>query len=210
MTQSEIWGLRRRWFAWGINQVMKVYEPRIAERKLQLFGGLNGRILEIGPGTGVNFKYLNPNVDWIGLEYNQYMFPYLAREADRYGIKHKLVQGSAQEMPLPDNSVDYVIGTLVLCSVPNPVQVLREIERVLKPGGRYVFVEHVAAESGTLTGMIQSVVKPLWCCCADGCHPDRKSWATIETAGFAEVAIDHFKLKFPVVSPHISGYALKG
>lgn len=209
MTQSEFWGIRRRWFAWGINQVMKFYEPRIADRKRALFSPLSGQVLEIGPGTGVNFKYLSQNVQWIGLEYNQYMFPYLSREAERYNIQHELIQGSAEQIPLPDESVDVVMGTLVLCSVPNPEAVLREVQRVLKPGGRYVFVEHVAADPNTLTGVIQSVVKPVWRCCADGCHPDRKSWETIESAGFAEAVIDHFKLKFPVVSPHISGFATK-
>lgn len=208
MTKSEVWGLRRRWFAWGIHQVMKLYEPLVAGRKRELFSGLNGTVLEIGPGTGVNVKYFSDDMEWLALEYNEYMFPYLEREAERHSVKHKLIQGSAEEIPLPDNSVDFVIGTLVLCSVPHPDLVINEIRRVLKPGGRYIFVEHVAAPNSSVIHFVQRMIRPLWSCCADGCNPNRRSWETIEQGGFDQVFLDHFRLGVPVVSPHISGTAI--
>jgi ubiquinone/menaquinone biosynthesis C-methylase UbiE len=199
--------LRKRWFAWGIAQVMKVYEPLIRERKQKLLGGLEGHILEIGPGTGPNLKYLTPGTKWTGLEYNPHMFPYLAREAERCGLDFDLIQGSAQAIPLPDASVDVVLGTLVLCSVPDPQGVLAEVQRVLKPGGRYVFIEHVAGSPGSRIERIQQVMKPIWCCCADGCHPDRRSGETIRHSGFRELDLETFELRFPIVAPHVMGIA---
>ena len=208
MTKSEVWGLRRRWFAWGINQVMKLYEPLVSGRKRELFSHLSGSVLEIGPGTGVNVKYFPKDIHWTALEYNEYMFPYLEKEAERHSISHTLTQGSCEEIPLADNSVDYVVGTLVLCSVPHPELVMQEVRRVLKPGGRYIFVEHVAAPDSPVIRFVQRIIRPLWACCADGCNPNRKSWETIERAGFDQVFLDHFRLGVPVVSPHISGSAI--
>lgn len=195
-------------FAWGIDLVMKVYEPKIGARKRDLFRGLGGRVLEIGPGTGINLKYFPKDIQWIGVEPNSHMVPYLEREAKRHGISTELVIGSAEEMPLESASVDFVVGTLVLCSVPDPVRALREVRRVLKPGGSYLFVEHVAAEPGTGSAILQRAIKPLWKCCADGCNVDRRTWETIERAGFSSVALESFRLPMPVVSPHIMGRAI--
>ncbi|MCU0317391.1 MAG: methyltransferase domain-containing protein [Fimbriimonadaceae bacterium] len=200
---------RKRFFAWGIDQVMRIYEPQIAERKKRLFGGLSGEVLEIGPGTGPNLKYMSNDVKWVGVEPNPFMRRYLEAEASRLGINAHLIEGSALDIPLPDESVDTVLGTLVLCSVPDPSQTLKEVMRVLRPGGQYHFIEHVAAEKMTPTAYVQRFMKPMWCYCADGCHVDRKSWSTIEAAGFSEVEYERFHLKFPIISPHIMGVAVK-
>lgn len=199
---------RQKFFAWGIDLVMRVYEPRIAPRKQALFGGLRGKVVEIGPGTGPNLKYFDPSIEYMGIDPNVFMHPYLVREANRLGMSQvQMLEGTAAQIPLPDGSVDAVVGTLVLCSVPHQAEVLAEVRRVLKPGGRYYFIEHVAAESLTWTSFVQRLIKPLWCCCADGCHVDRKSWEAIEVAGFAEVEMERFRLDFPVVAPHIMGSA---
>ncbi len=201
--------LIQRFFAWGINQVMKIYEPRIAARKQALFGGLSGRVIEIGPGTGPNLKYFSRAVQWTGVEPNPHMRKYLEREAERVGINAELLEGSAMKLPFEDASVDCVVGTLVLCSVPCPETVLAEVRRVLKPGGKYLFVEHVAARAGSYHDWVQRIFKPMWCWCADGCHVDRRSWDTIRAAGFQDSEIEHFNLDFPIVTPHIMGFATR-
>lgn len=199
----------QRGFAWGIDQVMRAYEPRIAHRKQALLGDLTGRILEIGPGTGPNLKYFGPDVSWIGVEPNPFMHPYLRDEATRNGLEVEIVEGSAMELPLEEGSVDVVVGTLVLCSVPDPVQVLNEVHRVLRPGGKYVFIEHVAGPAGSWVARLQKFIKPIWRCCADGCHVDRRTWETVRQSPFKHIELEHFQLRFPVVGPHIMGVATR-
>lgn len=196
-----------RFFAWGIEQVMKVYEPQVAEHKRSLFGDLYGEVLEIGPGTGPNLKYLRKDVRWTGVESNPHMRGYLEREADRVGLSVDLIDGDAMHLPYEDNSIQTVIGSLVLCSVPCPRKVLTEVYRVLKPGGEYRFIEHVAGTG--LIGLSQKLIKPLWCCCADGCTINRRSWETLEQSEFGKLKIQHFRINFPFVTPHISGIATK-
>ena len=105
-----------------------------------------------------------------------------------------------------------MISTLVLCSVPDPATVLEEIQRVLKPGGRFVFLEHVAAPRSSPLRRRQRMLRPLWQFCADGCTVDREIDALIRGAGFADVTIEAFdappEASPAFVSPHVSGVAV--
>jgi len=175
--------LIQRTFAWGIQQVMKVYEPLIAPRKRSLFDSVHGEIVEIGPGTGPNLKYFPKDVRWTGVESNPHMRKYLEREADRVGLSVHLIDGTAMAMPLEDESVEIVVGTLVLCSVPCPDTVLAEVRRVLKPGGRYLFVEHVAAPEGTWNAGVRQPINPVWQWFRDGANVPRKPWDTLNWGG---------------------------
>ena len=85
----------------------------------------------------------------------------------------------------------------------------REIYRVLKPGGTFVFIEHVAAQRGTFARGIQNLVVPVWSFVGDGCHPNRETAQRVQAAGFSDVQIDTFSIPWPIVSPHIAGLALK-
>ena len=185
------------------------YDATLGPRKRALFGDLTGDVLEIGPGGGPNLRYLRPDVRWIGVEPNPYMHPYLRAEAARRGVAVDLRLGSAEALPADDNSLDAVLGTLVLCSVQDQTRAVAEIRRVLKPGGKYCFVEHVAAAPGTSLRRWQDTVRPLWQALGDGCRPNRETWKTIENAGFAQTHIEHFDTRIPVVKPHITGFAVK-
>ncbi len=184
-------------------------EEFYGDRKRILLGDLQGDVLEIGPGTGPNLAYYAKQVHWLGLEPNPAMHAYLKREAERLGLSVELREGLVDRIDAPDNSVDAVVGTLVLCSVPNPAQTLQEVRRVLKPGGRFVFIEHVAAPRETPLRRIQGFAKPLWKLMADGCHPDRETGVAIQQAGFARVQLEQFRTPVPVASPHIAGFAVK-
>jgi ubiquinone/menaquinone biosynthesis C-methylase UbiE len=186
---------------------MKFYEPAVAERKRRLFSGLQGRVLEIGPGTGVNFRHLPPGIDWIGVEPNPHMRPFLDRKAAEHGHQATVLEASAEEIPLDDASIDAVVGTLVLCSVPDVTRVLQEVKRVLKPGGEFRFIEHVRAPEGSFHAAWQRTVKPVWKVVACGCHCDRTPWEDLQRAGFAHLEFERFSLPFPVVRPHIAGRA---
>jgi len=185
------------------------YGKMVGARKRTLLGTLHGNILEIGPGTGPNLQYYASDVHWLGIEPNPAMYPYLQREAKRLGLTVELREGQAERLAATDNSMDAVVGTLVLCSVRNQQTALQEILRVLKPSGRFVFIEHMAAPRGTGLRRIQSLTRPLYQLTGDGCHPNRETWTTIENAGFGEVQLEHIRLDVPIVGTHIAGFAVK-
>ena len=144
-------GLRYRIFTWARARFNARYEQFASKYKQQLFQGLTGTVLEIGPGTGVNLRYLTSGkVRWIGVEPNPFMEPYLREEANRLTMPIELHIGTAETLPIADNSVDAAIATLVLCCVNIQHQSLQEALRVLRPGGRLVFIEHVAPRGSWL------------------------------------------------------------
>lgn len=179
--------------------------------KRELFRDLTGTVVELGPGAGANFRYFQPGVRVVGIEPNAYMKPYLAAKADEHGLDFELVQGFGEDIQMPDSSADAVVSTLVLCSVFHPERVFHEIHRVLKPGGRFVFIEHVAAPQGTLTRRCQQWIKPVWTYLGDGCCPDRETWRLFDEAGFTDVHLEDRRIRvgLPLIARHIVGYAVK-
>src|SRR5262249_1263858 len=159
---------------------------------------------------GANLRYFpKDRLRWIGVEPNPFMYGYLEKEAARLGMKIDLRNGTAQDLPIPDSSADAVVSTLVLCCVPDQRRSIEEICRVLKPDGKLVFIEHVAAPRGTWLRRWQDWVTPLWSRLGDGCHPNRETWIELERAGFREVTYDRFSAPFPIVRPQIVGAATK-
>jgi SAM-dependent methyltransferase len=207
--QGLVRSLYQRGFAWGLAAAGDAYERLVAERKRALLAPLGGTVLEIGPGTGTNLAYFAPGIRWLGIEPNPYMERYLQREAERLGRAIEVRGGTAERLDLMDASVDAVVSTLVLCSVRDQARALAEVRRVLKPGGRFVFLEHVAAPRGSWLRRAQRAVRPLWRLLGDGCFPDRETWQAIGRAGFAEVRLDRFQLPLPIMAPHIGGWAVR-
>ena len=181
----------------------------MADRKRVLFSDLHGDVLEIGPGTGINLCYYPIGIRWIGIEPNLFMYPYLKKEAKKLHFDIDLRSGSAEQLEIQDSTIDVVVSTLVLCSVNNPKRVLQEILRVLKPGGRFLFMEHVAAPLGTWLRRVQCWLRPVWRVVVDGCCPDRETLTVIESAGFDCISCQHFRAPLPIVGPHVAGVAIK-
>jgi ubiquinone/menaquinone biosynthesis C-methylase UbiE len=203
-------GLRQRLFAWMHSQGESGdYDEAVEPYKRRLFTDLSGTLVEIGAGTGENFPYYPAGLRWIGVEPNVFMHPHLLERAKQYGIQGELRSGVGERLPLDDASADVVVGTLVMCSVGDQQAVLREILRVLKPGGRYLFLEHVAAARGTRLRWWQGLIKPVWKALADGCEPNRETGAMVQRAGFSRVEIQAFEAPLPIASPHIAGVAIK-
>lgn len=200
---------RRYLLALALKHSDSVLQSVYGDRKQKLLANLNGRVLEIGPGAGGNFRYYGRRVRVIGVEPNPFLHPYLKQEAKYRGLSLELHGGGAEKMNLADQSVDAAVSTLVLCSVSSPEEVLSEIKRVLKPGGRLVFLEHVAAPGASRLRWWQEKLHRLWGAVFDGCHPDRETWVPLEHAGFRSLHIDGFSLRIPVVATHIEGVAVK-
>jgi ubiquinone/menaquinone biosynthesis C-methylase UbiE len=202
----------RRFFAWSWNRSDETFHKRYGARKEALFAQLEGAVLEIGAGAGANFQYYPPGIKLLVVEPNPHMHGYLREKAKARGIVMEILDGGGEGIPLDDNCVDVAISILVLCSVTDPSGVLKEIHRVLKPGGRFIFLEHVAAPRGTMVRRGQAVFRPISVYIGDGCHPDRETWADIEAAGFSSLECEHYKLDSGImryVAPHIAGTATK-
>jgi SAM-dependent methyltransferase len=207
--------LHKRLFAY-LNTLNNSYEIFAAARKKALFGGLHGDVLEIGPGSGPNLTYYPADIRWIGVEPNPFMVNYLFQTLHHLGRSlenFRIAPGDPQGVRLPagDASMDAVVSTLVLCSVPHQDKTLQEILRVLKPGGKFIFIEHVAAPRGTPLRTYQNIIQPLWTLIGDGCHPNRETWETISQAGFARVEMERYEYPHGgPVRPLIAGTAVKG
>jgi len=183
-------------------------ERAVAEHKRKLLGGLHGDVLEIGPGGYPSFDYFPPAVRWRGIEPNLNYHPSILAAAARVGIPAELVGSSGRALPFRDSSFDAVVSLFALCTVPDPPVMLSEIRRVLRPGGVFVFMEHVAA-SDFPTRMLQKAVRPIWIRFAEGCRPDCETGSAIAAAGFTDVQFESFHIAVPIIHPHLSGIAKK-
>lgn len=182
------------------------YNRLAGSRKQALFAGLSGPVLEVAAGTGANFAYLPPAIQWTGADPNRHGEAYCRRAAARRGIPACWRTAPAERLPFPDASFQHVIATLALCSVDHPGDALAEIRRVLAPGGSYHFLEHVAAPPESPTLRRQRLLRPFFRCCFH-CNPMLDTGALIARAGFASVEMERFQLPIPIVGPHIAGCA---
>ncbi|MBI2924216.1 MAG: class I SAM-dependent methyltransferase [Verrucomicrobia bacterium] len=201
--------LRPRLLAFALARFHGRYERLTAERKKALLGDLHGEVVEIGPGTGPNLTFYPADVRWIGIEPNPFMHAHLRAAAEKRGLSVEIRSGTAERIDASTQSVDAVVSTLVLCSVRDVAAVLEEARRVLKPGGRFVFLEHVAAPRGTMLRRVQRLGRPIVEFLGDGCHLDRETWVFIEQAGFTKLDLEFLRLPLALNGPHISGVAWK-
>ena len=219
-------------FACTMANGMKGYERAAAPIKERLFSSLfapgsglpsdGAVIVEVGIGTFPNAPYYTDalqsgfqHVDIVGVDPNVAMEPF-AQTAHRQSklasaSTLRVVRGVAEALPLADRSADAIVCTLTLCSVVDPAAALREMVRVLRPGGRLVFLEHVLSEDDPFLAQQQLALTPLQSLSADGCHLDRRTLETVrQTRGFASVDASITKLDgFWYLSPTAAGVAIK-
>ena len=202
---------RQRTIAAIYRPLIARHEEFIAPVKQDLFRGISGRVLEIGPGPGGNLKYLGQIEQWVGIEPNPFMHRFIEQQLRDRNLNGEIRLAAAEELPFPDNSFDFAISTLVLCSVTKPAVVVSELRRVLRPGGQFCFIEHVAAPPNSKLRWLQNASAPFYRFCGDGCHPNRETGKTLQQSGFGRLEFQEFRApatRLPVVvSPHISGFA---
>lgn len=193
-----------------IERSRRVVRSIFADRKEKLFADISGTVLEIGPGAGVNLQYYPKDVRWIGVESNPFFSDYIKQQAQRYGLEHvEVKQGTAQVLPAADGSADAIVSTQVLCSVDDVSKSLAEVRRVLKKGGKFYFIEHVAARRGSLLRLWQMLTKSWHYWRSHGCRVDREMLATIKLAQFQTVHAEEFMVGRILPDPYISGVAIK-
>lgn len=218
--------LSQKIFADEMESGMKEYERYIASRKNTLFSMIDPTtrpvIADIGIGTGPNIPYLPHTASVIGIEPNEFMWDYAQQRANELGIDLHILQCQSEALRLPTASCDVVISTLTLCSVQDIPQSLHEINRVLKPGGLFIFIEHIiAAPSRPVLRSMQTFLTPLQCALSDGCHLNRDTGRLIESE-FAdctdEKRLDYFDAKperyeflnaLSPIRPHVAGFIRK-
>jgi ubiquinone/menaquinone biosynthesis C-methylase UbiE len=167
----------------------------MSDRKLvpyrkRALAGAQGRVLEIGIGSGMNLPLYGEQVqELIGLDPAPRLMAMARRKAERSSVAVEFIEGSAEAIPLDQHSVDTVITTWTLCSIPRVSLALTEMRRVLKPGGELLFVEHgLAPDEGVRRW--QHRLTPVWKCLGGGCHLNRPIRQLIQDAGFSIAQID--------------------
>lgn len=202
--------LRSRFNAWGLARIDRRMHRLYGRRKVTLLGDTPRDIVELGPGPGANLRYYLPGTRLVAFEPTVAMHARLRAVAQRRRIELDLRPRGAENLDLDDGSVDLVVATLVLCSVADPAAVVAEVHRVLRPGGRFVFVEHVVAPEGRLRWGQRLARRP-WHFFFDGCCLDRDTASLLRRAGFASLQIESFRAppRFMPMSPHIAGVAVR-
>jgi len=205
--------------AWWLRVMAVVYDPFLwfgeisgmRRRRRALLAEANGRVLEIGAGTGLNVAHYPAEVDDLVLaEPEPGMRRKLARRADRLACPARIIDASAERLPLADSSVDTVVSTLVLCTVADPERALREIARVLRPDGELLFIEHVRAGS-RFHAACQDALRGPWRGFAGGCVCNRPILDLVRACGFAVTADDAVWHGMPaIVHPLKVGRATNG
>lgn len=145
-----------------------------------------GRVLEVGIGTGLNLAHYDKSRigALVGVDPAMQMHRLAKKRMQRAGLAVELVGLSAEKLPLPDASFDTVVMTYTLCSIPDPVPAVREMRRVLKPGGKLLFCEHGVAPDESVRRW-QRRLNPIWGRIGGGCHLDRDIPALLREGGFA-------------------------
>jgi ubiquinone/menaquinone biosynthesis C-methylase UbiE len=190
------------------------FEEACAQRwRADLLAGACGDVVEVGAGTGRNLAHYGPAVRRLVLaEPDRHM---RARLADRLATAPpaaahvEVVDAPVERLPFPDGTFDVAVATLVLCSVDDQAVALGELRRVLRPGGRLLFLEHVAADGRPRRLRWQRRVEPVWRRLAGGCRLTRRTAEAIAAAGFEveDLTRESMRKATPVVRPTVRGTA---
>ena len=203
-----LWG---RIFAAGYDTFQANMERNfLGDIRRELLSEASGRVVEIGSGTGANLQHYPRTIEeLVCTEPEEPMARRLRRKAETSGLRVQVVETGAEHLPFEDGSFDTAVTTLVLCTVEDPERAVSELARVLKPGGRLIFLEHVRSPDPGLAKW-QDRLHPLWVRFGHGCHCNR---ATLETIEASPLRVEqHRRGRIPkappIVRPLLTGVAV--
>ncbi|MCG3039124.1 class I SAM-dependent methyltransferase [Streptomyces sp. S1A] len=191
------------------------FAPAVDERagigahRAELLASLSGRVAEVGAGSGLNFdRYPAAVREVVAVEPEPLLRRAALDAAAHAAVPVRVVPGVAEELPLDSGAFDAVVVSLVLCSVGDPDRALAEIRRVLRPGGRLCFYEHVRADGAAMALLQRSLDRTVWPRLFGGCHTARDTVAAIETAGFTELSLRRLQVPEKGASTPVSAHVL--
>jgi ubiquinone/menaquinone biosynthesis C-methylase UbiE len=172
-------------------------QGQLVPHRQHIVGAAEGRVLEIGVGSGMNFPHYGGSVrELIGLEPSPELLRMARPRAQSAAVPITLLDASAEAIPLDTGNIDTVVTTWTLCTIPNASRALSEMRRVLRPCGALLFVEHGRAPEAGVARW-QDRIDPLWSRLAGGCHLNRKMDDLITAAGFRIEALQNSRLPGP-------------
>jgi ubiquinone/menaquinone biosynthesis C-methylase UbiE len=187
-------------------------EAGLRDARHDLVGGAHGDVLEIGAGTGLNFGHYRPEqvARVVATEPDAHMAKRARAAAAAAPVPVDVSEASAMDLPFADASFDTVVCTLVLCTVPDPARAVAEIERVLRPGGKLLFLEHVRSEQPGMAKWQDRLERP-WGVIGAGCHPNRDTLSVLAESPLevGEYRRDTLPKSPPIVRPLVVGAATK-
>ena len=185
-------------------------EAGLREMRRATLGRASGRTIDIGSGTGANLGlYPEAVTELVLAEPDPHMLRKLRARVGEAGAGAEVVAAPAESLPFEDSSFDTAVFTLVLCTVPDPAAALSEAARVLRPGGRLLFVEHVRSKEAGLARWQDRLERP-WHFFADGCHCNRDTVASIEASPLSVEVVEGERMPKapPLVRPVVRGSAV--
>ena len=171
----------------------------------EVVSGATGRVLELGVGVGTNWEHLPAGIEYVGIDPDAYMLERAQKHAIEAGRQMTLEPAMAEDLPFESGSFDTVLVTLTCCTVTDQSRALAEALRVLRPGGRLLFLEHVRPE-GRVRGRLMDAITPVWRRAGGGCQPNRRTLDAIRSSGFAVTELKETQLKG---LPLVMGTAVK-
>ncbi|MDY7025172.1 MAG: class I SAM-dependent methyltransferase [Pseudomonadota bacterium] len=193
----------------------------IQQARKDLLASATGRVLEVGIGNGANLPHysssaeevvgIEPCAAMVGMAQNKIERLHAKSELSLKPEQYKLEVGSGEDLPYEDDSFDCAVACLVFCTIPNAEKAAQEMFRVLKPGGKVLFLEHVHAKPGFKRRM-QNWFNPIWKPLACGCNLNRDTKSLFAETGFVYEAVDefhHHPRMLPLLSSVIRGVAAK-
>lgn len=186
-------------------------EAGLRQMRRELLAGAEGRVLELGAGTGLNLDLYPAAIkQLIAVEPDPHMAARLRPKLGGLGREVSVVEAPGERLPFEDASFETAVCTLVLCTVPDPAATLAELARVLAPGGRLLFIEHVRAEDPALARWQDRLEQP-WRFLGDGCRCNRNTLATISASPLQIDAVQRGRLPKapPLVRPLVRGSAVR-
>ncbi|VAW27291.1 hypothetical protein MNBD_BACTEROID06-1376 [hydrothermal vent metagenome] len=186
--------LYQKLFAKFYDGFMHNFEKRLYKKRNHLLSNLEGQVIGVGEGTGINFQFYPDGITVYAVEPSKPMMDKAVIKAEgKPNIKfyNKSINDAELNQHFKEQSIDVIICTLVLCTIPDPVKALENFKRWLKPNGKLIIMEHIHA-SKTVNKKMQNFINPVWKAFGEGCHLNRNTDVLIKEVGFEPIEEEYF------------------